>query len=118
MSDKRAEHLAEVRSRMTPGLTETVPQQEPVQTLKPCPICGNRAFLSITGTPGARSVFCLTDLCLRLPTRPSEAEAIEAWNRRALLTDEETVEDIATALGVPGREVRAALNAALGEKQQ
>lgn len=54
--------------------------------LKPCPVCGNRAFLSITGVPGHRSVWCLTDGCLRMPPRETAEEAAAAWNTRAELS--------------------------------
>jgi len=46
--------------------------------LLPCPICGNRAFLM----PGHRSVWCVTDRCLRMPPRETDVEAIAAWNTR------------------------------------
>ncbi len=56
-------------------MTEKSPEPE----LLPCPICGNSAF--VVGWV-LREIWCRTDRCLRLPARPTEAEAIAAWNIR------------------------------------
>ena len=47
--------------------------------LKPCPFCGGEAKLSSNG----KEVVCLGCEALG-PFCDTEAEAIEAWNRRAL----------------------------------
>lgn len=57
---------------------------EKLAALELCPLCGNRAFTVIANEPGHRAVWCLTDGCLRLPPRESEAAAITAWNTRTL----------------------------------
>lgn len=60
---------------------------ETLVELKPCPRCGSRAFVGVD-----KSVLCTTDRCLRLPPRPTEAEAREAWNTRTPSPSIELVE--------------------------
>ena len=55
--------------------------------LKPCPFCGGEASMIIEFPDGtAISVGCYSGNCAMEPYtwNPSEAEAIAAWNRRAL----------------------------------
>lgn len=46
--------------------------------LKPCPRCGNRAFVV-----GGYEIWCVTDSCLKLPPSQTTSEAIERWNTRS-----------------------------------
>src|SRR4051812_23736302 len=66
-------------------MTEPVaPVTEMGIELELCPRCGGPAWVLLTDV--VYEVWCRTDSCLRLPARATEADAIAAWNTRALST--------------------------------